>query len=355
MRPRTAASLFLLAALLAPACGKKGAIMPPLILRPKPVETLKAVQRGGRIILEWTDPTASVDGTDLAGLSEIEIWLEIRPDPPPPKGLSGSFIDRAKRVGTLTPRPDAAPETFGYAIDPKGWKGRAFAFALRVRESSKKRLSEFSNEAVAKPRPAPNPPSQIQARVLRDRIELGWSAPTANFDGSAPAAVRGYSVYRSEKEGSWKNVSAQPVREPAFIDREFEFGRTYRYFVRSVTDPGAGFTESEDSPVFEIKPVDTFPPTAPIGISIAAGPDFLTLAWDANAEKDLAGYLVWRWSGDPKNHIRLTSAPILETAYTDRSVEKGKPYTYFVTAVDTAGNESARSAAVSETIKDPTP
>lgn len=355
MRFRSVAPFVLLAALLAPACGKKGGILPPLILRPQPVEKLTAVQRGGRIILEWADPTTSVDGTELAGLSEVEVWLEIRPDPPPAAGMPGQYIDRAKRVGTLTPPAAPARETFEYAFDPKGWKGRAFVFAVRARESSKRRLSDFSDEAVVRPRTVPNPPSQLRARVFQDRIELDWAAPSANFDGSAPAAVRGYMVYRSEKDVAWTKVSAQPVREPAFADREFEFGRTYRYLVRSVTDPGAGFTESEDAPVFEIKPADTFPPAAPAGLSIAAGPDFLTLSWDANPEKDLAGYLVWRWTDDARKHIRLTSAPIIETAYTDRSVEKGKPYSYFVTAVDTAANESARSAAVSETIKDPQP
>jgi hypothetical protein len=355
MRFRSAAPFVLLAALCSPACGKKGAILPPLILRPQPVETLSAVQRGGRIILEWADPTASVDGTELAGVSEAEVWLEIRPDPPPAAGLPGRFIDRAKRVGTLTPPPAPARETFEHAFDPKGWKGRAFVFAVRTRESSKKRLSDFSNEAVVRPRTVPNPPSGLRARVFQDRIELAWSAPPANFDGSAPAAVRGYTVYRSEKDGAWTKATAQPLREPAFADREFEFGRTYRYLIRSVTDPGPGFTESEDGPVFEVKPADTFPPAAPAGISIAAGPDFLTLAWDAGPEKDLAGYLVWRWTGDAANYIRLTSAPIIEMVYTDRSVEKGVRYTYFVTAVDTAGNESARSAAVSEIIKDPRP
>ena len=356
MRFRTAVPLVLLAALLSPGCGKKGGILPPLVLRPRPVEKLSAVQRGSRFVLEWQDPTESVDGTELAGLSEAEIWLEIRPDPPPASGLPGAFGDRAKRVGTLTPPLTPGPETFEYAFDPKAWKGKAFVFAVRTRESSKRRLSEFSNEALVRPRAVPNPPSQIRTRVLQDRIELAWTAPAANFDGSVPAAVRGYTVYRAEKDGARTRISAQPVREPAFADRAFEFGRAYAYIVRSVTDPGPGFVESDDSTAAEVKPADTFPPAAPAGLSIAAGPDFLSLAWDASPEKDLAGYLVWRWVGDDaKNYIRLTKTPILETAFTDRSVEKGKSYTYFVTAVDTAGNEGARSAVVSETIKDPKP
>ena len=85
MRVRPAVPFVLLTALLATACGKKGDIRPPLVLRPQPVEKLTAVQRGTRVILEWTDPTVSVDGTGLPGLSEAEVWLEVRPDPPSPR------------------------------------------------------------------------------------------------------------------------------------------------------------------------------------------------------------------------------------------------------------------------------
>jgi len=354
MRLRTPAVVLVLATLLGPACGKKGPILPPLILRPQPVESLRAVQRGGRVLLEWENPKTSIDGTGLSGIAEVEVWLETRPDPPPPKAppLADDFSARARRVGTVVPAAGEETSSTDWALDPAGWKGRLYVFAVRVRESRKRRLSDFSNEAAVRPRAAPLPPSDAKARVYEDRVEIGWTDPVRNFDGSAPAAVAGIVVYRSEANGPTETRTPAPVRGPVFVDRDFLFGRTYRYVLRAAMTGGAALVESDDGPALEVKPVDTFPPAVPAALSIAAGPDFLTLVWDASPAMDLAGYHVWRRPAGSGEFVRLTAAPILETTYTDRAVDKGRPYEYVVTAVDAAGNESPRSAPVVQLIKD---
>ncbi len=351
MRARTAVSLLLAAALFAPGCGKKGPLQPPLVLRPQPAESLKAIQRGGRAFLEWTNPTTTIDGKPVAGIAEVEIWLEVRPDPPPLKPAPGDFTTRARRVGAVVPAAGAVVSTWEYPIDPNGWKSRLFAFAVRARESKKNRLSEFSNEAALKPQGLPLPPSAPRTRVFEDRIEISWTPAAQNFDGSAPAAAPGTAVYRAEGGDPLVRRTPLPVAGTVFSDKEFDFGKAYRYILRSATALTAGFLESDDSSPVEVKPVDTFPPAAPAGISIAAGPDFLTIVWDANAEKDLAGYHVWRREGESGDFVRLTKDALLETTYTDRTVEKNKAYSYSVTAVDAAGNAGPRSAVVSEMIK----
>jgi hypothetical protein len=354
MRSRSLVLLLLPAlVLLAPACGKKGDIRPPLVLRPQPAEGLTAVQRGGRIHLEWTDPATAVDGSPLAGIAEIEVWLEIRPDPPPPPAkVKGDFASRAKRVGAVVPAAGVATSAWEYAVDPAGWKGRLFAFAVRAREAKKGRLSDFSNEAAVKVQAVPLPPSGLRASVFEDRIEVAWTSPAKNFDGSAPAAAPGTTVLRAEADGPFKRLTPLPVKGTVFADKDFAFGRVYRYVVRAATTLAAGFLESDDSAVVEAKPVDTFPPAAPAGLSIAAGPDLLTLVWDANTEKDLAGYHVWRRTGEGGAFVRLTKEPILESTYTDKDVAKDTLYAYAVQAVDAAGNAGPRSAVVTEILKD---
>jgi hypothetical protein len=353
MRSRTAVALLVLAALV-PACGKKGDIQPPLVLRPQPAESLTAIQRGGGVRLEWTNPTTATDGKPLAGLAAIEIWLEVRSDPPPPAALApkGDFVSRARRVGSVVPAAGAPTSSWTYAIDPAGWRSRLFAFAVRARETLKNRLSEFSNEAVLKPQAVPLPPVVAQTGVHEDRIEIRWTASPKNFDGSDASPDQGTLIYRAEENGVPGRLTPLPVRGTVYQDKDFVFGTVYRYVLRATTTATASFLESEDSVPFEIKPIDTFPPAAPAGVSIAAGPDFLTLVWDANAEKDLAGYHVWRRTGGTGEFVRLTAAPILESAYADRSVEKNKVYEYAMTAVDAAGNVSPRSAVVSEIIKE---
>jgi hypothetical protein len=382
--------------LIAPACGKKGGILAPLTLVPQKVETLKAAQRGGLVLLEWTNPTAYIDGRALDEISEIEIWLEERPDPPAPAPgakppvkppapppAAGDFAARAKRLAVLSvaakpaPRsarnpkdkkpaasstaPKAPPNaSYVYRLDPARWAGRTFAFALRVRDTKKKRLSDFSSEVAFKPKALAVPPAGVGAAVFADRIEIRWTAPSKNFDGTAPPLVKGYNIYRSDitaspdgtlAVSSPRRLDAAPVAGVVFADKEFSFGLAYRYFVRAAGAEAEPFLESEDSEVVDVRPLDIFPPAVPAGLSAVTGPDFVTLVWDAAGDRDLAGYHVWRRVAGAGAYVRLTTAPVPEPTFTDRAVEKNGTYEYAITSVDRTGNESSKSAAVSVVVR----
>ena len=87
-----------------------------------------------------------------------------------------------------------------------------------------------------------------------------------------------------------------------------------------------------------IKPKDTFPPAVPAGLSAVPGSRSIELVWERNTEKDLASYRVFR---DGKQVAEGLTAP----AYSDRDVKPGTKYTYQVSALDNAGNESAKIAS----------
>jgi len=400
--------------LMAPACGKKGGILAPLTLVPQVVESLTAVQRGGLIILTWANPGAYIDGRALKGISEIEIWLEEKMDPPPapakakpsvpaktgssattglvaptsapapatPSAPPGPFETRAKRVAVLTgalktsakpaanktaargqkpaasaPAAKAAPPNalYVYAVNPKAWTGRAFVFALRVRDAAKGRLSDFSPEVSIRPKALAAPPGRVRATVFADRVEIRWDLPPANFDGSVPPLVKGFNVYRADAEGAPRRINPVPVAGAVFADRNAVFGQTARYFVRTAGAAAEPFLESEDSETVEVTPKDIFPPAVPSGLSTAKGPDFISLVWDPVADPDAAGYHVWRREKGKAEFSRLTASPVPESTYTDKSVEKNVTYEYAITSVDTSGNESPKSAIVEETIKTLTP
>jgi fibronectin type 3 domain-containing protein len=67
----------------------------------------------------------------------------------------------------------------------------------------------------------------------------------------------------------------------------------------------------------------------------------------------VAGYNIYR-STDPnlpiKDWTKLNAEPLTRTTFQDESVEAGKRYYYYVTAVDTSGNMSKPSEIVSETV-----
>jgi fibronectin type 3 domain-containing protein len=98
---------------------------------------------------------------------------------------------------------------------------------------------------------------------------------------------------------------------------------------------------------------DTFPPRTPTGLAAVPSTDGIDLSWEPNTEPDLAGYIVYRRQvsvtgeaiGTP---TRLTSTPTPAPAFSDRTAQPGQSYSYRVTAIDTAGNESPASTEVQE-------
>ena len=73
----------------------------------------------------------------------------------------------------------------------------------------------------------------------------------------------------------------------------------------------------------------------------------------ANSEADLAGYYLYR-STDPNlpkdKWTKLTPALYTKTTFADENVEAGKTYYYYLVALDNAGNVSAFSEVVSDTV-----
>jgi hypothetical protein len=81
-------------------------------------------------------------------------------------------------------------------------------------------------------------------------------------------------------------------------------------------------------------------------------PHSADLKWKASVSR-VVGYNVYRSETDGGPYIKLTSAPVRATNYTDRSVQSGHTYFYAVTAVDSRGKESERSNQAKALIPSP--
>lgn len=99
--------------------------------------------------------------------------------------------------------------------------------------------------------------------------------------------------------------------------------------------------------------IDNLPPAAPTGLVATATGANVQLAWNANTEPDLLGYLVFRNEriANAQGVVvgSLTPYAVVTTNYPDLSLPDG-PYTYTIIAIDRAGNISPPSSPASVTI-----
>jgi predicted small lipoprotein YifL len=339
-------------------CGKKGDILPPLIKVPQTAEDVQAVQRGNNIIVTWQNPTAYVDGSALPEIEEIEIWLlKAMRETEKVKSVVGKeeFQQKAKLAFsmdkenfpeyTIENQESESKMQYFYELSGEDPGTQQYIFGIRIKE--RKRYSDFSDLASLKPLLISLPPTDLEAKLYQDKIEVGWKAPLKNIDQSSPPNFKGYNIYRSIPEEEPIRINSELVKSEKYADKDFNFGQNYRYMVRASATNEAPFFESLDSESIEILAEDSFPPKPPEGLISVGATGMIAISWNENGEKDLAGYRVWRREEREKEFRLLTPQAIKESSYNDTTVENDKNYYYAVTAVDTEGNESQKSQIIS--------
>ncbi len=359
-------------ALLA-SCAAPGLPVPRRPKTPEAVSDLDAHLSGDSIVLIFTLPTVTTEGQPLVEPPAIEIYRAfLSPGAPAVPGKSAapaalaytippSLVDtymverRVRFVDRLRPE-DVARFAGGQAV-----------YSVRTRVSKKKDSAD-SNVVALRVIPAGGPIRDLAAQVTKTAIELSWTPAEKGAAEWAPGSLAGYHVYRAEAPAGAETGGASEAKlaarmqmigvtaSPGYRDSHFEFGRTYIYSVRSVTQYESDSVESADSGLVAVTPRDTFPPAPPKGLVVvfvpgtAQTPAHLELSWGISPEPDLAGYYVYRIQetgrrGGPENHDLL-----LTPVFRDMSVQPGYSYSYIVTAVDRAGNESLPSEAVSAAV-----
>jgi predicted small lipoprotein YifL len=350
------------ALIAAVSCGRIGPLELPFSKIPGPVEDVVVSQRGDQAVLEWTNPGKNIDGHPPVEVEAVEIW-SVPGDPggggsPPKAGdveKTGRLVVRFAKAD-LVPVPGTGAGgpprwTASVPLDgtPSGFSRRDFS--LRVRANGQK-LSDFSSPVSVELRPCALPPQDPSGRAGESSVEIRWSAPAANVDGTTPPVVRGYLVYRSDDGGPLRRVTPEPVTELRFEDREAGFGSVLRYVVRTASTAADPYLESGDSEAVEIVPRDVFPPAPPGGLVGVAEGGSVSLSWRAGTENDLAGYKVWRSEAGTSPEVLLTPEAIAGTVFRDDSRLPAGRYLYSVSAVDRNGNESGKSAPAAVLIKE---
>jgi hypothetical protein len=255
--------------------------------------------------------------------------------------LRASYVDHLPRT-LVVENPDA--EVF-YAISVLNGKGRS---------------AGISNVVHAPAVPALPAPSDFEARVTAEGVELSWAGtPHA---AETPGLQHVYRVYRRPEDGNADTIVGEvPLDESSatrLLDHSFEWEKTYFYratvvmLIQAEGKTEAQF-EGDDTPAVKVFAHDIFPPAVPSGLqAVYSGvgqQPFVDLIWAPDADADLAGYNVFRHEADAEA-VKINTEPVKTPAFRDMNVASGKTYIYSVSAVDIRGNESARSQEANEAV-----
>ena len=347
--------------LLSAGCGKRRPPLPPIERVQQRTEFLSGAQQGNEVILSWPAPQRNAPDSSVQSIRRIDVYrLAEKPGAPLPL-TEEEFAARATLVGSVTyEQIQTAGDTVTYRdkLELAGQPTR-LRYAIRYVNASGQRAA-FSNFLSIEPaaRIAQAPTLAPQPKIAEDAITLSWQPPTANIDGSTPVNLLGYNVYRideAQTDVGNQAINSTLISGTEYADKNFQFGKDYRYVVRAVSlGTGGAQVESLNSNSVAVAPRDIFAPAAPERPSIAAPePSSARLAifFAANKETDIDGYNIYR-STDPnlpkQQWTKLNQALLTRTTFQDEKVESGKTYYYYITAVDKAGNVSPPSEVASE-------
>lgn len=306
-------------------CGYMGETLPPALNRPERVQDIAAVQRGTNIAVQFSIPQVTTENLPLKKGSRD---IELRIGPPPPGTFSiDAWLRTADRVPMIPDDKPMANVTYPAAK----YVGKTVFVAVNVHGPTGGRSVGWSKlVAVHVVQDLPTPQA-LELSDAPDAVHLEWHAGAPEFR-----------VFRRPvPELDWMQIATSA--KPSYTDNTIEYGKTYEYQVQSIEKTEDTYAESELSEVKTIKPVDKFPPAVPSGVIAVPGTRSIELVWSRNTDKDFASYNVFR---DGMKIADALTAP----AFSDRGVRPRVKVQYQVSAVDTAGNESARSAPVEATI-----
>jgi hypothetical protein len=338
------------------ACGKIGDPEAPLPRARLNVKDLAVEQRGAHLILSF--PFKREPRTKL---QRIDVYRLVEPLEAPMGVPIETFSERASMVYSIL--ADDVPVgssgvIYNDALNVKSdLESKRYRYAVRAFNTDGQGV-DFSNYAVIEPLlNLALPPDKLTAKQVEKQVEITWDPPAGNINETSPANVAGYNIYRRQG-GAFNKINAEPLPEPRFIDRDFQFGANYNYVVRSLSfKPGSAslsdLVESDDSQPLEHKPKDTFPPAPPKPITIASINKIVSIFWPLSAEPDVVGYNIYRTeeeSAPLEKWVRINPELHKTASFRDDHGQVGKKYFYQITAVDASGNESVRSETVSETV-----
>ncbi|MEE3258974.1 MAG: hypothetical protein VX293_07170, partial [Candidatus Latescibacterota bacterium] len=188
------------------------------------------------------------------------------------------------------------------------------------------------------------------------RVVVRWSPSVRDADGGDLTGLASYVVFRSKgTANSFVPVATLNATAREYVDPSLEELTTYFYTVTALDDAGNESVRANAVQVRTEGP-DQIAPQAPSNVSAVADEvDFsrVVVRWspsvrdaDGGDLTGLSGYVVFRSKGSVNSFVPVDTLAASSREYEDLNLNQLTDYFYTVTALDNAGNESARANPV---------
>ncbi len=372
-RRRILAAAFSVWGVLLTGCGNPGSPQPPSLKLPKLVTDLQAARTGNIVTLHWTIPDRATDNVLLQGDQRAVVCRALAAQP---CARTGELLVQAGSPAEFT---DILPAPL--RVGPL----QLLRYEVQL-ENHARRSAGSSNPAYSAAGDAPPPLLAVTAVATRTGMLVHWQTPAAGqVDAPGTRLLvrlrRDHMLAPGESGIPGHEETAVGVPQPLeqtleavehspaaaagswfpdhTLDTEAAPNRNYRYtaqLIEQVTLSGHALEiDGASAQTGIVSATDVFPPAVPQNLAAVANGESGTidLSWSASEDKDVAGYFVYRHTeGSSEAPVHISGqAPLPAPAWSDMKAVPGTRYSYSVSAVDTSGNESARSTEVSESLR----
>ena len=196
--------------------------------------------------------------------------------------------------------------------------------------------SASSTTVNATPATVPHSPDNLSTHAGDRQVTLSWSSLTA--DGGS--AITQYNIYSSPS-----NALLATTTSSILVINGLTNGNSYSYYVTAVNAIG----ESASTSVVSVTPATI--PTAPRSLAAASGNGQITLSWLAPIDNGGLAIVQYSIYNSPAHTLAATSTSLNKTII---GLTNGNSYSYYVTAINSAGTSisSAVASATPATVPD---
>lgn len=305
-------------------CGYISGPLPPLANVPARVLDLSAVQRGGKIIAQFTIPLVTTENVTIQDPLHFDLRIGTEVNP--------FSADRWAAEATPVAAPKAPKGVALYEIPSGPWTGKEVTLGVRSIGANGK-PSEWSNFVQVQAVAPPVQPSGIYGESVPTGIRLTWTGAGGHFR-----------VLRKSPGDQTYSIAAPDAPAPEFLDTTAAVGAEYIYLVQAYL-PQANGKEAQSELSEEYKIIRLAPPPAtPTGLLGVPSSDTIELNWEGNSGAETTGYRIYR--SEPGGEFARIAEVSAVPAYSDHAVQHGKTYRYAISAIDKDGRESPRSTIV---------